>query len=65
MFWGGWRSEIYEDIDGSLTGKQSRVWITPQKPHLAVSKNCTNMDEKLNWDDALICTKQVVRISFY
>ena len=40
MFWENWRREIYEDIDGSLSGKGSHVWITPAGPHLSKSPKC-------------------------
>ena len=32
--WIGLKREIFEDIDGSLTGQQGGGWVTPFYPHL-------------------------------
>lgn len=65
MFWENWRREIYEDIDGSLTGRGVHSWVTPSGPHLQSSVKCmTSTSENLTWDNGLICSHQVVRVEF-
>lgn len=41
MFWENWRREIYQDLDGSLTGQGAQRWVTPAGPHLSKSTKCT------------------------
>lgn len=65
MFWENWRREIYEDVDGSLTGRGVHSWVTPTGPHLQSSPKCTTSTaENLTWDNGLICSHQVVRVEF-
>ena len=57
MFWERWRREIYEDVDGSLTGKGKPTWVTPSGPHLSKSPKCaTTPEESEKWDDGVICS---------
>ncbi|EAR99597.2 IPT/TIG domain protein (macronuclear) [Tetrahymena thermophila SB210] len=65
IFWENWRREIYQDLDGSLSGRGKPSWITPSGPHLKSQTSCaTTSDENNQWDDGVICTQQVVRIEF-
>lgn len=57
MFWENWRREIYEDTDGSLTGKGVKSWVTPTGPHLSSSPKCTTTAAELaDWDNGVICS---------
>ena len=40
IYWENFRREIYEDTDGSLSGKGSPTWITPFGPHLNKTLEC-------------------------
>ncbi|KAL4484526.1 hypothetical protein ABPG74_019703 [Tetrahymena malaccensis] len=65
MYWDNWRREIYQDLDGSLTGKSSQQWITPAGPHLVNQTACkTSQQDMTKWNNAVICSQQVVRIEF-
>ncbi|KAL4484574.1 hypothetical protein ABPG74_019751 [Tetrahymena malaccensis] len=65
MFWDNWRREIYQDLDGSLTGRGSQAWVTPAGPHLTNQSSCsTSQAENSKWNNAVICSSQVVRIEF-
>ncbi|EAR87205.2 IPT/TIG domain protein (macronuclear) [Tetrahymena thermophila SB210] len=65
MYWDNWRREIYQDLDGSLSGKGSQQWITPAGPHLVNQKSCqTSSQDMIKWNNAVICSQQVVRIEF-
>lgn len=58
MFWENWRREIYEDLDGSLSGRNAHSWVTPSGPHLTASSKCTTSSaENTDWDDGVICSK--------
>lgn len=58
IFWENWRREIYEDLDGSLTGKAAHSWVTPSGIHLKDQTACTTSSaEATSWDDGVICSK--------
>lgn len=58
IFWENWRREIYEDLDGSLTGKASHSWLTPSGIHLKSQAACSTTDtESALWDNGVICSK--------
>ncbi|KAL4508253.1 hypothetical protein ABPG72_003557 [Tetrahymena utriculariae] len=65
IFWENWRREIYQDLDGTLSGRGKPAWITPSGAHLSNQAVCqSTSDEQTQWDNGVICTQQVVRIEF-
>ncbi|KAL4508252.1 hypothetical protein ABPG72_003556 [Tetrahymena utriculariae] len=65
MFWENWRREIYQDLDGSLTGRGTQAWLTPAGQHLINQPACaTTQADQTKWNNAVICTVQVVRVEF-
>lgn len=58
IFWENWKREIYEDLDGTLTGQGGHRWVTPSGYHLKSQTACsTSPSDNLNWNDGVICNK--------